>query len=260
MFKILKYSFKDIFRSKWLLIYFGFFFVATWFLLYFTNDPSKGLVSLLNIILMLIPLMAIVFSTIYFYNAREFTELLLAQPIRRRVIFTGQYLGLSLSMAISFFLGSGIPFLFFGIQNSDSAGSLINMLVMGVLLSFVFSAIAFAISIYNENRIKGFGLAILVWLLMAIIYDGIFIYLMVRFSDYPLEKLAIALSVLNPIDLARINILLQLDISALMGYTGALFNKFFGTSLGMMISLFALLLWTAVPFAFYLRKASRKDF
>jgi len=260
MLKILKYSFKDIFRSKWLLIYFGFFFVSTWFLLYFTNDPSKGLVSLLNIILMLIPLMAIVFSTIYFYNAREFTELLLAQPIRRHTIFTGQYLGLSLSMAGSFFLGSGIPFLFFGVQNSDSSGSLINMLLMGVLLSFVFSALAFAISIYNENRIKGFGLAILVWLVMAIVYDGIFIYLMVRFSDYPLEKLAIALSLLNPIDLARINILLQLDISALMGYTGAIFNKFFGTAMGMAISVIAMLFWTLIPLFFYLRKAGRKDF
>lgn len=260
MWKILKYSFKDVFRSKWLLIYFGFFFVVTWFLLYFTNDPSKGLVSLLNIILMLIPLMVVVFSTIYVYSTREFTELLLAQPVRRRTIFAGQYLGLSLSMAMSFLLGTGIPFLFFGIQHTHESGSLINMLLMGIMLSFVFSALAFAITIYNENRIKGFGLAILVWLVMAILYDGLLMILMVNFSDYPLEQPAIILSLLNPIDLARINILLELDISALMGYTGAVFGKFFGAGLGLAISILTLLLWILVPFGIYLRKAVRRDF
>lgn len=256
----MKYSFKDVFRSKWLLIYFGFFFVATWFLLYFSNDPSKGLVSLLNIILMLIPLMVVVFSTIYVYSTREFTELLLAQPVRRRTIFTGQYLGLSLSMAMSFLLGTGIPFLFFGIQHTREVGSLVNMLLMGVMLSFVFSAIAFAITIYNENRIKGFGFSILTWLVMAILYDGLLMILLVNFSDYPLEQPAIILSLLNPIDLARINILLELDISALMGYTGAVFDKFFGTVRGFAISLFTLVLWTVVPFGIYLRRSVKKDF
>ncbi len=39
----------------------------------------------------------------------------------------------------------------------------------------------------------------------------------------------VGLSALNPIDLSRILILLQLDVSAMMGYTGAVFKDFFGT-------------------------------
>ncbi len=260
MWKIISYATKDMLKSKWILFYFGFFFTTTWFLLYLTNDPTKGLVSLLNIILMLIPLISLVYSIIYVYNSREFTELLLALPIQRTTLFTGQFISLSSGMALSFALGTGIPFLFFGWQNSAAVGSLLNMLLMGVLLTYVFTAIAFLLSMQFDNRIKGFGLGILIWLLLAIVYDGLLMLVMVNFSDYPLEQPVLILSMLNPIDLARINILLELDISALMGYTGAVFNRFFGTVGGLLLSLFSLLLWIGIPFFLYLRKGARKDF
>jgi len=51
-----------------------------------------------------------------------------------------------------------------------------------------------------------------------------------------------------------------MDISALLGYTGAVFNKFFGTNLGMIISLIMLLLWMVAPVVGFLQSAKRKDF
>lgn len=260
MWKIIRYTTKDMLKSKWILFYFGFFFTTTWFLLYLTNDATKGLVSLLNIILMLIPLISLVYSIIHVYNSREFTELLLALPIKRKTLFAGQYISVSSGMALSFALGTGMPFLFFGWQNHAVAGSLTNMLVMGILLTYVFTAIAFLLSMLFDNKIKGFGLGILVWLLLAIVYDGLLMLVMVNFNEYPLEQPILILSMLNPIDLARINILLELDISALMGYTGAVFNKFFGTTGGMLLSLGTLFGWIIVPFIAYLYSSSRKDF
>jgi Cu-processing system permease protein len=55
-------------------------------------------------------------------------------------------------------------------------------------------------------------------------------FLFLQFSDYPIEKMVVALSVLSPVDLSRIMILLlRLDVSAMMGMTGAVFQKSFGT-------------------------------
>jgi len=54
--------------------------------------------------------------------------------------------------------------------------------------------------------------------------------------------------------------MLQLDISALMGYTGAVFNKFFGNNSGMIISISALTAWTVIPVFLILKKSSKKDF
>jgi Cu-processing system permease protein len=65
---------------------------------------------------------------------------------------------------------------------------------------------------------------------------------------------------LNPIDLSRILILLKLDISALLGYTGAIFKSFFGTGLGFILSVLMLVCWTAIPVGMMVRNAGKKDF
>lgn len=75
-----------------------------------------------------------------------------------------------------------------------------------------------------------------------------------------LEGFSLAATVLNPIDLSRIMILLKLDISALMGYTGAVFQKFLGTALGMSLSLLTLALWAGLPVWGIQWIAKQKDF
>ena len=62
------------------------------------------------------------------------------------------------------------------------------------------------------------------------------------------------------IDLSRVMIMLGLDIAALMGYTGALFLKFFGSASGILITLFSMICWIVVPSYFMIRIAKRKDF
>src|SRR6056297_1011017 len=110
MLKILKYSFNDLLRSKWTIIYLAFFLIATQGLLYITGDSDNTVVGLLNVVVILCPLIATIFGTVNFYNSREFTELLLAQPIKRKDIFLGQYFGMTLSLSIGYLLGVLLPF------------------------------------------------------------------------------------------------------------------------------------------------------
>lgn len=95
---------------------------------------------------------------------------------------------------------------------------------------------------------------------MAVIYDGLFLISLIVFEAYPLDTFSLFASLANPIDLSRILILLKLDISALMGYTGAIFQKFFGTQWGVVIAMGVLLLWVIVPVFLIRRKALKKDF
>jgi Cu-processing system permease protein len=229
-------------------------------LLYLSNDVSKAIISLMNITFILTPLIGTIFGVMNFYNSREFIELLLAQPMPRKKIFLGMFLGISLSLSLSLLLGMGLPFVIYRIFISGQVMSLLILLLSGVFLTFIFTALSFYIALVNENRLKGFGMAILVWLFMAFIYDGIFLLSLFLLQEYPLEKFAIAMSLFNPIDLSRILIMLELDISALMGYTGAVFNKFFSNSTGMLISISALLVWTVVPVFLFLKKSFKKDF
>ncbi len=260
MLKILKYAVFDLTRSRWTYIYCSFFLLISFSLLFLSNDLSKVVISLMNVVLLIVPLIATMFGVMYYYNSREFIELLLAQPIKRTHIFLGQYIGIAGSLSISLIIGIGLPFLVYGIFNSPEIWNFVILLVTGVLLSFIFSAIALVIALKNENRIKGFGFAILVWLFLAVIYDGIFLLGLIWFNDYPLDKFAIAGTVLNPIDLSRILILLKLDISALMGFTGAVFQKFFGNTAGMLSAIAILMTWIGLPVWRIAAISKAKDF
>lgn len=247
-------------RSRWSYFYLAFYLITTFALLYLSQDLSKVIVSLMNIVVVLTPLIGILLGTMYFYNSREFVELLLAQPVKRVAVFFGQYLGLTLSLSLSLLLGLGVPFVVFGVFGSAQTSDFMMLLIVGVLLTLVFTAIAYLIAAKFENKLKGFGVAIVIWLIMAVLYDGLLLLLMIVFESYPLEQGVLAAVMLNPIDLSRILIMLQLDISALFGYTGAVFDKFFGTSQGMFLALSALVLWVALPIRWFLKIIRIKDF
>jgi Cu-processing system permease protein len=95
---------------------------------------------------------------------------------------------------------------------------------------------------------------------MAVIYDGLFLMSLLLLESYPLDAFSIGATLFNPIDLSRILILLKLDISALLGYTGAVFQKFFGTGLGLILAIGTLSLWVLAPLFNIYRKSKKKDF
>lgn len=260
MYKILKYSIFDLLRSRWSYVYFFFYLLLGFVLLFLNNDVSKGIITLMNIIIVMTPLIASIFGVMYYYNSQEFTELLLAQPLKRSKIFFGQYIGISLSLTLSLVLGLGIPFVTYGLFMSPAIFDFTLLLVVGSFLNFIFVALSYNIALSTENKIKGFGYAILMWLFLAVVYDGMFLISLLMFSEYPLDKFSLIATMLNPIDLSRILILLKLDISALLGYTGAVFRKFFGTNLGMTLSMSVLSMWVVVPLLLMRRKYNRKDF
>jgi Cu-processing system permease protein len=229
-------------------------------LLFLNNDMNKAIITLMNIIIVLTPLIGTIFGVMYYYQSKEFTELLLAQPIKRSKIFMGQYLGVALSLTLSLVLGLGIPFVFYGLFKSAAIFDFSLLLLVGAFLNFIFVALSYNISLSTDNKIKGFGYAILMWLFLAVIYDGLFLISLVLFNEYPLDKVSLAATMFNPIDLSRILILLKLDISALLGYTGAVFKDFFGTSVGMVSSLSVLTLWVVLPVYRIIYKSGKKDF
>jgi Cu-processing system permease protein len=254
MYKIIKYVMVDILRSRIILAYTLFLLAISLSIFNLEDNPSKGMLSLLNIILLIVPLVSLIFSTIYMYNAAEFIELLVSQPIRRGRIIISLCAGLCLSLLIAFAIGAGLPVIL--LQGSSTA---YIMVITGFVLTAIFVALAVLGSVITRDKAKGIGIAILLWLYFSLLYDGLLLLVMFRFSDYPLEKPMMLACSLNPVDLARIIILLQMDISAMMGYTGALYEKFFGSSTGILYSLAILFLWFAIPLFFAAKKFAKKD-
>jgi Cu-processing system permease protein len=210
--------------------------------------------SLLNIVLMVVPLISIVFATIHFYNSYEFIELMLAQPVNRKVVFLSEYLAVAISLALAFITGVGVPTLLYGASSSS-----LTLIFCGAVLTLVFTSLAFLSSVLTRDKAKAIGIALLFWFYFSLIYDGLLLWVVYSFSDYPLEKVTLSLIALNPVDLARIIMLIKLDISALMGYTGAFYKDFLGSYLGTAFSLTTLLVWVVLPAGLALRIFRRKD-
>ncbi|MBL7992548.1 MAG: ABC transporter permease subunit [Candidatus Kapabacteria bacterium] len=260
--KLTRYGIISAARSRWILGYTAFFFLASEGLMRFGGDTSKAVASLLNVVLLLIPLVSIVIGTMTVYNNRDFTELLLSQPLRRGSLFAGQYLGLALPLTAAYLLGVGVPLLA-RIGSADSVtntGLVLMLLASGTALTLIFTALALVVATRYDDRAFGLGAALLLWLLAAALYDGIMLAVIWTFRDYPLEMPVLAMSILNPIDLARTLVMLKFDVAALMGYTGAVFEKFFGTALGMSAAASALLFWILAPFGLGMKIFAKKDF
>lgn len=252
--KIFKYVTADILRNKIVIAYTVLLLIISLSVFMLQDEASKGLLSLLNITLLIVPLTSIIFSAIYVYNSAEFIELLVSQPLKRKSIWLSLFYGLSSALSIAFFIGAGIPII---IYQPTATGFI--MLGAGIVLSIIFVAIAMLAAVLTRDKAKGIGITIMLWLYFALIFDGLILFILFQFEDYPLDKFMVLSSALNPVDLCRILILLQMDVSALMGYTGAVFQDFFGSQLGSFVAALVLLLWVIIPVWLSTKRFQKKD-
>ncbi len=254
MLKVVKYILTDILRNKVVIGYALLLLLVSLSVFSLEDNSQKGMLSLLNITLFIVPLVCIVFSTIYLYNSAEFIELLVSQPVRRSSIWLGIWFGLAIALSLAFVAGAGLPLLL--LRHDASA---VLLFFIGIILSLVFVSVAMVSAVISRDKARGIGMSVLLWLYFALVFDGIVLFFLFQFADYPLEKAMMVLSSFNPIDLARILVLLQMDVSALMGYTGAIFKDFFGTALGIGVSFVVLVAWVVLPLWYSVKRFEHKD-
>lgn len=258
--RVLRAQLRNVARSPWVLTYTLLLALTTVLLLRFGGSGARALLSLVNLVLLLLPLMAVVFGTLYVYNARPFIELLLAQPVGRGALYLGLLGGLAIPLGGALVIGVGFPLGLQLLREPEIARSLVTLLAAGVLLTLVFTAFALCVAVRVEDRAWGLAAALLVWLGCTVAYDGVVLLVLTAFRGYPLEGPVLVLTLLNPIDLARVMLLLTFDVAVLMGYTGTVFARFFGSSLGVATAAAMLVVCAAVPLALGARWFHRKDF
>ncbi len=241
------------------------FFGLTMFLisesvLRLTGSGTRALSALLNIVLLLVPLVTLVFGIISWHASREFNQLLLAQPVPRRSLFAALYLALVGPLALGFTVGLLAPFIVHRAMTLEALPLLVATAGSGVALTLVFGGIALLIGVAIDDRLHGVAIGLAVWLILTVAYDGLVLLVATTFADYALERPMLAMTLLNPVDLARTLIVMQSDTAALMGYTGAVMHRFLGTMLGTVASLLGLLAWSVVPGLLARRTFERRDF
>lgn len=254
------FEFRENIRNRWLLVYAASFFIFSSLIAYLgAENPLQASASLLNLVLLLVPLFSLVFGSLSFSESLPFQEVLVSLPISRRSIFLGKWIGLGAGLSLSFLIGMGAG-LFFQVNLAGQGWtSLILLLFLGLLLTFVFLGLAFLVASLTRRRELLFVWVLLLWFFLFVLYDVLVISVVLVFGDYPLEWPMLGMIFLNPIDLARVLLALQIDLAAMMNYSGALFQKYLGTTFGMMLGFSSLFLWILIPSWFALKRFEKRD-
>ena len=120
---------------------FTFLFITTLVLLRFEDNTTKIFISLMNIELFVVPLVSIIFGTTFFYNSKEYITFLLSQPLKRKDLFIGMFLGLSLPLSFSIIISVTLPILFLISKQNYEIILLVN--ITALLLTNIFVALSF---------------------------------------------------------------------------------------------------------------------
>ena len=131
--RLLRNILLDLLRTRFVVVYFGLLLAGSFTLFSVETDAGKVMISLLNIILMVVPLVSVVYATIHFHNSYDFISLMVTQPVKRSMVFMAQFAGLGLAFSLAFLLGTGIPMLIY-----QSLADGWPLLFSGFLLTLVF--------------------------------------------------------------------------------------------------------------------------
>ncbi len=256
--KLLSTDIRNLIRIRWLWFYFLSLACGSGLFLYMSGDLEKVVLSLLNVTLLIVPLITAFFGITYFYDSKNFIKFLLTQPVSRREVFFGKFLSVSIFMSLLYFLGVSLP-LGNEIIRTEHRSLIMLLILSGVSLTLLFSSLAFLVGILSEDKAKGVSLLLGIWLYLAVLHDGVILAVIYIFREYPLEKVVLALTLINPVDLARLLVILNLDVAALMGVSGAVVKDFLGSFVGTLVVLISITLWIAVPATLALILFERKD-
>ncbi len=258
--KITFYELRNLTRSKWTILFSIFYFVICESLFLLENKGEKVILSLFNFILLIIPVISLFFGLTFLNNEKPFIELLLSQPVRRRDIFNGLYLSLSITLTATMLIGVGLPVALNYHSYRIALDLLIVFFVSSILLNQIFIGIAFLAAFIFSDRAKGLLLVIGFWLFSFIFYDIGILIVSYILKDYPVDSLILFVTLLNPVDVGRIILLLQFDIAALMGYTAAVYHLHLGSFFTTVILFCSLCIWAYLPYQISKSLFRKRDF
>ena len=178
MLKLSKNILFDIIKNKVVIGLSLFLFLVSWSLFSLEENSSKATLSLMNIIIIVIPLISMIFTTTHYYNSYEYIELLLAQPLSRNRLILAEFIGIATSLCLSIIFGMGLPMLLY---SSDWLGAYIIFITAALSVSCV--SIALLISVWTREKSRGIGVVLMVWFYLSLIYDGLILSIIFSFSD-----------------------------------------------------------------------------
>lgn len=257
-------------RNKWTLIYAGVFSLLVVSISYFgmmaegfagMQNFTRTSASILNLVLYIVPLVALVMGTLSFTGDKGSTELLFSQPVSRAEVLLGKLLGVFFSMALSTLVGFILAgFVIIAGSGTDGISRYVAFVGLSLLLSLVFLSLSVVTATLSRRKSKAFGLALVLWFFFVLFYDLIAIGGTLVLEGQSANTFLFISLFGNPVDMVRVASLISLDNVTIFGASGAVLVRFLGgTSASIALLLVALAFWIGAPLLLSHRLLQRQD-
>lgn len=204
--------------------------------------------SLLNLVLLIVPLMGLLLGAMSVVGEREQGTLvtLLAQPVTANEVFLGKYLGAAFAIITTVLLGFGTSGLVITrYAGMDQIADYLILVIFTILLGLVYLGLGFWISIFTRRHATAIGVALFLWFMFIFLSDlGLMGTTMIlKLSPRTLFWLVLV----NPAQSFKLAVVGNLQKSLeTFGAAGIWASDVFGGWLVILL-LFVLLAWILVP-------------
>lgn len=245
-------------RNRWTMIFAGVFSVLVLAISYFGLVTAGAIgfqgfartsASLLNLVLYVIPLVALTMGTLSFTSDTSANELLYSQPVSRVDVMLGKLAGLFAAIVIATFIGFGLAGVIISINAGTEGAARYPILVgFSLLLALIFLSLSALISAVCKRERKAFGLLVFTWFFFVLFYDLLVIGSTFLFSERTANTLIFGSLFGNPVDIVRVSCLMLLDGRDIFGSAGAALLKFTGgEKAGLTVVTLTLAFWIIAP-------------
>lgn len=227
------------------------------------QDFARTTVSLMQLVLLLVPMVALLLGVTTLATERGSAELVYSQPVARGTILAGTLLGLFVALLAAQSIGFGLSGLVIFMRVGDyGIGTFGLLLAASAVLTAIFLGLAAALAagVTGRRRTRALAGALILWFVLVVLYDVVALGLASLLPSGTASRLLITAALANPVDAVRTGTLLAIEGPAAFGPASAALLRFSGGATGAAALIVAsLLFWLTVPAAIGMRRLARAD-
>jgi len=225
------------------------------------QDFARTAASLVQLVLLLVPLTALMIGVLSLTPERGAAELMFSQPVARRTILLGKLLGLFQALAAAQAVGFGAAgAVVYGQSGSEGLGGFMLLVAAALVTTAVFLGLAALLSVGTKGRTRALALAVVVWFAAVVLCDLAALGLASLLRSGTASRVLMVSAIVNPVGAVRTATLLGIEGTGAFGAASlALFRFTKGTrGAGIVLGL-SILFWLLVPLALAVHRLRKAD-
>ena len=227
------------------------------------QDFARTAVSLVQLVLLLVPLTALVIGVLSLAPERGAAELTFSQPVSRATILFGKLLGLLQALGAAQAVGFGAAgMVVYAQSGGEGVGGFLVLVLASLVTTAVFLGLAalLAAGSVGRKRTRALALALVVWFLAVVFLDLLALGVASLLPSGSASRVLMLSAIANPLAAVRTGALLAIEGTGAFGAASLALFRFTGGPRGAAVVLsLSLLFWLTAPAWLALRRLRRAD-